>query len=85
MDYYFAQEEWRAKRLQKALRIASAILGTSLAQLDVLIREISDHNGNLHILWNHGHTPQQELAFQTAWTECGEARVTHATFGGSAK
>jgi hypothetical protein len=77
MQYYFAEEEWRAKRLQKALRLASTIMGTSIGQLELLISELSDHNGRLGVVWNHDHTPQQELAFKAAWAECGESVTSH--------
>lgn len=83
MQYYFAEEEWRAKRLQKALRLASTILGTSIAQLEVLICEISDHNGKLGVVWNQDHTLQQELAFRAAWAECGESVTSHFDLRGA--
>jgi hypothetical protein len=83
MQYYFAEEEWRAKRLQKALRLASAMMGTSIGQLELLIQELSDYNGKLHVIWKHDHTPQQELAFKAAWSECGESVTSHFDMRGA--
>lgn len=81
MEYYFvdfAEDGWRLKRLQKAVRLASAILGISIEQLNHLILEVADNNGRLHVMWAYKQTIQQELAFQAAWKECGEDVVTHS-------
>lgn len=87
MNYYYGfatgEDDWRLKRLQKAVRIACAILGISEPQLSSLIVEIADNSGRLHIIWKHKYTPNQELAFRAAWRECGEETVTHSIFGGN--
>lgn len=68
---------WRVERLQKVARIARTILGLSESQFDALIKAMKDDRGNLVIDWKQRHTQQQELAFSTAWNECGEKLVTH--------
>lgn len=79
MQYLCNQEEWRLKRLQKATRIACAIMGLTEQQAELLIQSIQDERGLLAVTWNQPWTKQQELAFNTAWGECGEqaASVVH--------
>lgn len=77
MKYVFSNEEWRLKRLQKAVRIACAILGLTEAQLSALVSVIEDERGTLSVSWLHSRTKQQEMAFETAWHECGESGVKH--------
>lgn len=72
---------WRVDRLHKAARIARLILGNSEEQLGALVKGMHDHKGELVVTWQHKHTPQQELAFQAAWRECGENIVHHAIDG----
>lgn len=77
MKYHFDNEEWRYKRIAKAVRLVCAILGISKLQLEKLIVEISDSKGILNVLWKSEHTINQENAFKTAWEECGENIVIH--------
>ncbi len=72
---------WRVERIQKAAKLACAIQGLTLDQLDVLVDEVKDHKGELVVKWKHQQTPQQEAAFQTAWEFCGEYIVHHETQG----
>lgn len=68
---------WRIERVQKAIKVACAILGISKEQLHDLVFRISDHKGTLRITWNHKWTPRQEEAFRLAWELCGETEVQH--------
>lgn len=69
----------RIERLQKALRIASAICGLSEQQAELLIAKLEDLNGILKISWIHPPSPLQRTAFSLAWVECKETadRVEH--------
>lgn len=68
---------WRIERVQKSLKVACAILGVTKPQLQALLYRVADQKGELHILWNHSWTKQQEQAFQVAWELCGESNVHH--------
>lgn len=54
------------------MRIACAIMALTEQQAELLIQSIQDERGLLCIAWNQPWTKQQELAFHTAWGECGE-------------
>lgn len=74
-------QQWRIDRLDKAARLACVILACSRDQLDALIDELRDQRGVLIIYWLYDWTKQQELAFETAWRECGETMVAHSHNG----
>lgn len=73
--------QWRIDRLNKCARIACAIMGISRDQLEALVSHLSDSKGELVITWRHDHTKNQEIAFQSAWAECGERNVQHKIDG----
>lgn len=73
-------QRWRVERLEKAARLACAILSCTREQMDALVEELRDHRGALMIKWRHDYTRAQENAFETAWRECGEVYVIH-TYG----
>ena len=79
MDIKSAGAEWRAVRIQKAIRLASMICDVSEDQLSILINEIEDDRGVLVIYWENQPTDTQRRAFSKSWAECSESedRVCH--------
>jgi hypothetical protein len=74
----YDDQPFRTKRIEKALRIASAVLSITPEQADLLIAEIEDRRGDLIVKWNTWPiTELQRHAFDTAWRECGEHVVEH--------
>ena len=73
--------QWRVDRVKKAVRIACAILGMSEQQMAQIVDGIEDHKGELFISWKFPQTRWQELAFASAWRECGEYAVHHQPVG----
>lgn len=68
----------RLVRLEKAQRLASAILGLSKEQFEMLILELFDHKGQLNVVWNNTKpTEMQKAAFTKAWDLCGEYDTCH--------
>ena len=76
---FICEDEWRKKRLQKALKIACDMLGITEDQAATLIEKIQDERGMLAVSWRHQWTRRQEEAFSVAWGLCGEksAAVVH--------
>lgn len=72
MQFICTDEEWRAKRLQKALSIACKMIGITELQAENLIDKIQDDRGLLAVFWKHRWTKRQEEAFSIAWGLCGE-------------
>jgi hypothetical protein len=76
--------KWRVERLEKLVRVVSAMTGLSAAQLEALIDTICDQKGELIVQWKHeGCSDRMRLAFRDAWNVCGETNVHHSD--GSAK
>lgn len=73
----------RVPRLQKALRIATAIMGVTTEQARILIRGLKDDRGTLVVSWAATPHPHQTNAFAVAWEQCGEhqASVSHIVVG----
>lgn len=68
----------RLVRLEKAKKLASAILGLSDAQIEMLVLEMYDYKGQLNVVWNKTKpTDMQKAALSKAWELCGEADVYH--------
>lgn len=63
-------QQWRIQRLEKALRIAQAILHYNDQQIDFMIGAVKDDRGNLQVFWKHPPTQQQKQAFRTSWNLC---------------
>lgn len=68
-------ELWRIQRLQKAVKIARAILSLSQDQLSALVYKVHDEKGTLNVWFLHDWTIPQSLAFQRAWELCGEEHI----------
>lgn len=62
----------RVPRLQKALRIATAIMGITPHHADLLIHELRDNRGTLEVSWISAPSAHQRAAWATAWEQCGE-------------
>ena len=63
----------RIDRLEKVQRLASAILGLSNEQFEMLILEMYDHKGQLNVVWNNTKpTQMQKAAFSKSWELCAE-------------
>lgn len=74
----YDDQPFRTKRLEKALRIASAVLSLTPDQAGLLIAELEDHKGTLIVKWNTWPiTDLQRHAFESAWRECAEHCVDH--------
>lgn len=74
--------QWRVERLEKLVRIIIKMTGLSRVQLNALIDVIHDQKGELIVHWKHdGCTERMRLAFQDAWSECGETNVHHVPAG----
>lgn len=74
----YDDQPFRVKRLEKARRIASAVLSITEQQSELLIAEMEDHKGTLIVKWKSWPiTGLQQHAFDAAWRECGEHEVQH--------
>lgn len=63
----------RLQRLEKAHKLASAILGLSNEQMERLVSKMYDRKGNLNIVWiGSPPTDMQKAAFAKSWEMCGE-------------
>lgn len=73
----------RVPRLHKALRIATAIMGVTPNQAELLIHELRDYRGTLEITWASAPSAHQRAAWATAWEQCGEGAedVRHSCKG----
>lgn len=74
-------EKWRIDRVQKAIRIATAMCGLSADQAEMLISEVADNKGILRVCWLTDPTMIQRHAFSVAWEQCKEmaCNVQHVT------
>lgn len=69
----------RINRLEKAAKLASAILGLSDEQMEMLVLEMYDYKGQLNVVWNKAKpTEMQKASFSKAWELCGEDQVFHS-------
>jgi hypothetical protein len=74
----YDDQPFREKRLEKALRIACAVMSVTEQQASMLIDSLEDFRGTLRIRWNSWPiTDHQRAAFDAAWRECGEHCVEH--------
>jgi len=74
----YDDQPFRTKRLEKALRIACAIMSVTEQQADMLINNMEDYRGTLLVRWNSWPiTDHQRAAFEAAWRECDEHCVEH--------
>lgn len=72
-------QHWRIQRLEKALRIAQAILHFNDQQIDFMVKALHDDHGNMQVFWKHPPTDRQRQAFRTAWDLCnGKSRAVMA-------
>lgn len=70
-------ESWRIDRLTKAATVFCTIVGINRKQLDLLVKDLIDHKGELQVYWIE--TPSQRFmqAFEDAWHLCGEQICWH--------
>lgn len=69
-------QQWRIQRLEKALRIAQAILHFNDQQIEFMVRALNDDHGNMQVFWKYPPTERQKQAFRTAWDLCnGKSRA----------
>ncbi len=72
-------QQWRIQRLDKALRIAQAILHFNDQQIEFMVKALHDDHGNLQVFWKYPPTERQKQAFRTAWDLCnGKSRAVMA-------
>ena len=62
----------RVPRLIKTLRIATAVMGITHGQAELLIHGLHDDRGTLVVRWCFGPSEHQIRAFAVAWSQCGE-------------
>jgi hypothetical protein len=64
--------EHRVHRLIKATRIATAIMGLTDDQAQLLIHGLHDDRGTLVVRWRCSPSAFQVAACAVAWEQCGE-------------
>jgi hypothetical protein len=78
-------ESWRIDRLTKAATVFCTIVGINRKQLDLLVKDLLDHKGELHVYWIETPSHRFMQAFDDAWKLCGEQMSWHfapGVFGG---
>jgi hypothetical protein len=66
----YDSQKWRVERLQKTVRLATAILGMGEDHMSALVAKVEDQRGNLITYWYTAPSTHQKNAFRTAWAEC---------------
>lgn len=66
----YDSQQWRVERLQKAVRLATAILGIGEDHMNAMVAKVEDRRGNLITYWFAPPTDHMRNAFRTAWAEC---------------
>lgn len=65
----YDSQKWRVERLQKTVRLATAILGMGQDHMEAIVAKVEDQRGNLITYWFTPPTAHQRNAFLTAWRE----------------